>query len=167
MRAARFRGPRQDNCGQMTTRASLLVLASALFLAAAASSIAIERDDLRDTPRSPENKSQAKTVTADPKAIAKLIDDINAAARTNKERMISIIVINTDVAPTTLEQQKKETGLTLGDVYVAHSLALATKKKFSAIVALHKSGQSWAQIAKSHNVTLKGSSELIKEMQKP
>ena len=43
----------------------------------------------------------------------------------------------------------------------------ATKKKFSVIVTLHKSGQSWAGIAKTHNVTLKGSSELIKEMQKP
>jgi hypothetical protein len=101
-----------------------------------------------------------------PAAIAKLIDDINAAIRSNKERMISIIVINTDVAATTLEREKKENGLTFGDVYVAHSLALATKKKFSAILALHKAGQSWAQIAKSHNVTLKGSSELIKEMQK-
>jgi hypothetical protein len=151
----------------MTTRASVFVLAGVLFLAAAAHSIAIEPDNLRDTPRSPENKSQAKAVAADPKAIAKLIDDINVAARTNRERMISIIVINTDVAATTLERQKKETGLTFGDVYVAHSLALATKKKFSAILALHKSGQSWAQIARSHNVTLKGSSELIKEMQKP
>lgn len=151
----------------MKTRACLFVLVGLLFLVAAAHSIAIEPDNLRDTPRSPEKKSQAKAVAADPKAIAKLIDDINAAARTNKERMISIIVINTDVATTTLEQQKKETGLTLGDIYVAHSLALATKKKFSAIVALHKSGQTWAQIARSHNVTLKGSSELIKEMQKP
>ena len=151
----------------MTTRAFLFILVGALFLAAAASSRAIEQDQLRDTPRSAENKAQAKAVAADPKAIAKLIDDINTAVRTNKERMISIIVINTDVAATTLERQKKETGLTFGDLYVAHSLALATKKKFSAIVALHKSGQSWAQIARSHNVTLKGSSELIKEMQKP
>jgi hypothetical protein len=151
----------------MTTRAFLFILVGVLFLAAAASSSAIEYDRLRDTPRSPENKSQGKAVAADPKAIAKLVDDINAAARTNKERMISIIVINTDVAATTLEREKKETGLTLGDVYVAHSLALATKKKFSAIAALHKSGQSWAQIAKSHNVTLKGSNALIKEMQNP
>jgi hypothetical protein len=150
----------------MTTKVTVFVLVGVLFLATATSSIAIEHDQLRDTPRSPENKSPDKAVAADPKAIAKLIDDINAAARTNRERMISIIVINTDVAATTLERQKKETGLTLGDVYVAHSLALATKKKFSAIVALHKSGQSWAQIAKSHNVTLKGSNALIKQMQK-
>jgi len=151
----------------MTTKACVFVLVGALLLAATASSIASEQDGLKDTESSAKNKSQAKAVAADPKAIAKLIDDINAAARTNKERMISIIVINTDVAATTLERQKKETGLTFGDVYVAHSLALATKKKFSAILSLHQSGQSWAQIAKSHNVTLKGSSELIREMQKP
>jgi hypothetical protein len=150
----------------MTTRASAFVLVTLLFLAAVASSIGRERERL-DDPSWKKNKSAGATVAADPKAIAKLIDDINMAARTNKERITSIIVINTDVATTTLERQKKETGLTLGDVYVAHSLALATKKKFSAIVALHKSGQNWAQIAKSHNVTLKGSSELIKEMQKP
>jgi hypothetical protein len=149
----------------MTTRASVFVLVGVLFLATAASSIGRERERL-DDPSWKKDKSSG-AVVADPKAIAKLIDDINAAARTNKDRMISIIVINTDVAVATLERQKKETGLTLGDVYVAHSLALATKKKFSAIIALHKSGQSWAQIAKSHNVTLKGSSELIREMQKP
>ena len=150
----------------MTTRTSLFVLVALLFLGGAPSSIAVERERL-DRLRLKNNKSSAPaTVAADPKAIAQLIDDINAAARTNKERMLSIITINTDVATTTLEQQKKETGLTFGDVYVAHSLALATKKKFRAIIALHKSGQTWAQIAKSHNVSLKGSRELIKEMQK-
>ncbi|HEX8897611.1 MAG TPA: hypothetical protein VF751_02845 [Chthoniobacterales bacterium] len=102
----------------------------------------------------------------DPTAISNLIDDINAAVRANKQRMLSIIVINTDVAASQLEREKSETGMTFGDVYVAHSLSLATKKKFKDIVALHKSGKSWADIAKSHNVTLKGSSELIKEMQK-
>jgi hypothetical protein len=148
----------------MKVRTAAFAVVALLCLAAAASSIGRERLDDASWKK---DKSGATAVAADPKAIAKLVDDINAAARTNKERMISIIVINTDVAPATLEQQKKETGLTFGDVYVAHSLALATRKKFSAIIALHKSGQSWAQIAKSHNVTLKGSSELIREMQKP
>src|ERR1700719_1027417 len=110
--------------------------------------------------------SVAIAAAEDAAAIAKLIDDINTAVRTDKQRMLSIITINTDIATTTLERQKTETGLSFGDVYVAHSLALATKKKFSAIVAMKKSGQSWAQIAKSHHVTLKGSSELIKQMQK-
>ena len=128
---------------------------------------AIEPDEMKDGQRLPNEKSRAAaTVAADPKAIAKLIDDINAAARTNKQRMLSIIVINTDVASATLEREKAETGLTIGDIYVAHSIALATRKKFSAIVALHKSGKNWADIAKAYNVTLKGSSELIKEMQR-
>ena len=110
--------------------------------------------------------SVAMAAAEDAAAIAKLIDDINAAVRSNKQRMLSIITINTDVAASQLEQEKAETGMTFGDVYVAHSLSLATKKKFKAIVALHKAGQTWAQIAKSHNVSLKGSSELIKEMQR-
>jgi hypothetical protein len=124
-----------------------------------------EPDRTRDGERV-KTSAPTRGVQADPAAIAKLIDDINAAARRNKDRMLSIIVINTDVAGSTLEREKKETGMTYGDIYVAHSLSLATRKKFSAILALHKSGQTWAQIAKSHNVTLKGSSELIKEMQK-
>jgi hypothetical protein len=138
------------------------LLATVLSVAMVADSIGAEPDRSTDTPvRSPRT-----TVTADPKAIAKLIEDINAAARTNKQRMLSIIVINTDVASATLEQEKVQHGLTLGDVYVAHSLALATGKKVNSIFALHKSGKTWAQIAKSLNVSLKGSSELIKEMRR-
>jgi hypothetical protein len=110
--------------------------------------------------------SVAIAAAEDDAAIAKLIDDINAAVRTNKQRMLSIITINTDVAASTLEQEKARTGLSFGDLYVAHSLALATKKKFHTIIVLKKSGQSWTQIARSHKVKLKGSSELIKEMQK-
>jgi len=144
----------------------VILLATILSVATAANSIAVERDRLRDGQQvSKDNTAQARAQAADPKAIAKLIDDINAAIRRNKERMLTIIVINTDVAASTLERQKTETGMTFWDVYVAHSLALATRKKFNAIVALHKAGQSWAQVAKSHNVSLKGSSELIKQMQ--
>lgn len=101
----------------------------------------------------------------DSTAIAKLIDDINAAARADKRRMLSIMTINTDVAGTTFEQEKERTGLSFGDIYVAHSLSLATHKKFSAIVALKKGGQSWAQIARTHKVSLKGSAAL-REMMK-
>lgn len=147
----------------MKVRTSAFVIGGLLCLVAAASLIAMEHEELKDTPGSSKDKS---AVEADPKTIAKLIDDINAAVRTNKQRMLSIITINTDVAASTLEQEKARTGLSFGDIYVAHSLSLATKKKFSAIVALKKSGQTWAQIARSHKVTLKGSSELIKEMQR-
>lgn len=120
----------------------------------------------RTVPKPPGSAAGSRIQKNDPVSIAKLIDDINAAVRSNKQRMLSIITINTDIAASQLEQEKASTGMSFGDVYVAHSLALATKKKFNAIVELHKSGKSWADIAKSHNVTLKGSSDLIEQMKK-
>lgn len=102
----------------------------------------------------------------DTAAINKLILEINAAAKTNKERMLRIMVINTDVAASTLEEEKVRTGLSYGEVYVAHSLALACGKSFKQIVASRAKGQTWAQIAQAHNVSLKGSTASLKEMLK-
>ena len=102
----------------------------------------------------------------DSAAINKLIADINAAAKANKARMLKIMVINTDVAASTLEQEKSRTGLSLGEVYVAHSLAMASHKSFNQIVALKASGQSWAKIAQMHKVSLRGSTAALKEMLK-
>ena len=102
----------------------------------------------------------------DSAAINKLIADINAAAKTNRARILKIIVINTDVAASTLEQEKSRTRLSLGDVYVAHSLAMASHKSFNQIVALKASGQSWAKIAQMHKVSLRGSTAALKEMLK-
>ena len=67
----------------------------------------------------------------DSAAIHKLIGDINAAAKANKARILRIIVINTDVAASTLEQEKSRTGLSYGELYVAHSLAMASHKSFN------------------------------------
>ena len=139
----------------------------AAVIAPAAYGIEPEQDVLDRTGPTTRGPTTASRIQKnDPAAIAKLIDDINAAVRSNKQRMLSIITINTDVATSQLEQEKARTGMTFGDVYVAHSLALATKKKFNAIVELHKSGKSWADIARSHGVTLKGSSDLIEQMKK-
>ena len=102
----------------------------------------------------------------DSAALNKLIANINAAAKTNKARMLKIMVINTDVAAATLEQEKSRTGLSLGDVYVAHSIAMASKKSFNEIVALKAKGQSWAAIAQAHKVSLKGSTAALREMLK-
>jgi PIN domain nuclease of toxin-antitoxin system len=102
----------------------------------------------------------------DSAGINKLIGDINAAAKANKARMLRIIVINTDVAASTLEREKSRTGLSYGDVYVAHSLALASHKSFDQIVALKTSGQSWAKVAQIHKVSLRGSTAALKEMLK-
>lgn len=102
----------------------------------------------------------------DTASINKLILEINAAAKTNKERMLRIIVINTDVAAATLEEEKARTGLSYGEIYVAHSLALACGTSFKHILALKAKGQTWAQIAQAHNVSLKGSTAALKEMLK-
>lgn len=110
--------------------------------------------------------STAMAPAKDSATIEKLIADINAAAKTNKTRMLKIIVINTDVAASTLELEKSRTGLSYGDVYVAHSLAMASHKSFNQIVALKASGQSWSRIAQTHNVSLRGSTAALKEMLK-
>jgi hypothetical protein len=107
-------------------------------------------------------KRQRKAIEAVP--IAKCIEDIDAAVRVNKQRAVSVIVINTDVAATTLEQEKARTGFSFGEIYVAHSLALATHKTFDAFAKLKKSGKTWEQIAREHNVTLKGSRELLQQI---
>ena len=152
----------------MRTRASAFGLVALLLSALLASSIAVERDRSFETSSDrPKNKSPAARAGADDsKAIAKLIRDINAAAQEDKRRMLSIMVINTNVAATTLEQQKERTGLSFGDLYVAHSLTLATRKKFDTIVSMNAGGQSWAQIARAHKVSLKGSTEMLREMMK-
>jgi PIN domain nuclease of toxin-antitoxin system len=77
-----------------------------------------------------------------------------------------ILIINTDVAASTLEQETARTGLSLGEVYVAHSLAMASRKTFNQIVAAKTSGQSWAKIAATNKVSLKGSTAALKEMLK-
>jgi hypothetical protein len=138
-----------------------------LLLALPASSIATEHDSLATMPLLPKKKSPAPAVGANESAaINKLIADINAAAKANKARMLRIIIINTDVAAATLEQEKSRTGLSLGEVYVAHSLAMASHKSFNQIVALKVQGQSWAKIAQMHNISLKGSTAALKEMLK-
>ena len=119
-----------------------------------------------DRPSSAAQSETRKVSETDPAEIAKLIKDIDAAIKTNKQRTLSVIVINTDVAAATLEKEKARTGYSFGEIYVAHSLALSTGKKFEAIVALKKGGQTWAQIAQAHKVRLKGSKELLEEMKK-
>ncbi len=150
----------------MRTRASVFVPVALLLSVLLCSSIAVERDkSFENSSDRPRTKSSVAGAD-DSKAIAKLIRDINAAAQGDKRRMLSIMVINTNVAASTLEQQKARTGLSFGDLYVAHSLTLATRKKFDTIVAMKAGGQSWAQIARAHKVSLKGSTELLREMMK-
>ena len=144
----------------------MFILVAVSLVAWPAGSLASERDNSFGTSADwSKTKPRIGRVAADDsQAVAKLIRDINGAAKKDKRRMLSIIGINTNVAATTLEQQKARTGLSLGDIYVAHALSLATRKKFDTIVALKTGGQNWSQIARAHKVSLKGNTELLKEM---
>jgi hypothetical protein len=97
-------------------------------------------------------------------AINKLIADIDAAAKTDKSRMLSIITINTDVAGTTLEREKSRTGFRFGEVYAAHSIALAAHKSFDQIVAMKAEGHTWGKVAQMNKVSLRGATTSIKEL---
>jgi hypothetical protein len=167
-RVRRFRRARCDICSRIKASGFVFALAVLLFAGALPGrSIASEpnRSEI-DADWSGEKPRGPRPAADDTKAIARLIDDIDAAVKRDKRRTLSVITINTDVAATTLEEQKARTGFSFGEIYVAHSLALSTRKKFNAIVALKKSGQSWAQIARGHKVRLKGSTELLRELTK-
>jgi hypothetical protein len=103
----------------------------------------------------------------DSAAINKLVSDINAAAKTDKARMVSLIIINTDVARATLKQEKSRTGFSWGEIYVAHSIALASRKSFNEIAAMKTKGQSWSQIANAKKVSLLGAAKPIQELLHP
>ena len=97
-------------------------------------------------------------------AINKLISEIDAAARTNRSRMLSIITINTDVATATLEKEKERTGFTLGEIYVAHSIGLAAHKTFAQVVAMKAKEKTWGKVAQANQVSLRGAASSIKEL---
>lgn len=148
----------------MRTRASVFILVSLLLSGAVASSIAIERDKFEVHPGWLEGKSSKVATASDNKAINKLISDINAAEKADPKRILSIVIINTNVAGETLKKQKSRTGLSLGEIYVAHSLALASRTSFEHIMASKARGNSWAKIAQTHRVSLQGSTTALKEM---
>src|SRR5436190_22814426 len=108
--------------------------------------------------------SAVTAVADDSVAISKLISDIDAAIKKDESRMLSIITINTDVAVTTLEREKSRTGFSFGEVYVAHSIALAAHKRFDQVVVMKADGNSWGKVAQMNKVSLRGAANSIKEL---
>jgi|GEM_PF-2502971 len=64
------------------------------------------------------------------------------------------IAKDTGVPVKTLAAQREKTKLGFGGLFIANALAKATGKTFDQIVALHKDGKGWGQIANEHNVKL-------------
>lgn len=71
-----------------------------------------------------------------------------------KARVLERISKDTGVPVKTLEAQKDKSKLGFGGVFIANALAKETGKTFDELVALHKEGKGWGQIAKDNNVKL-------------
>src|SRR5437762_9056948 len=90
--------------------------------------------------------------------ISQTIASLNADAQKpgGEERVLKSISASTHVPVATLAKEKASSGLSLGDLYVAHALANAAGKNFNDLVKLKKQGQTWDKIADDNNVSLGG-----------
>ena len=91
-------------------------------------------------------------------SITQTIASLNADAQKpgGEERVLKSISASTHVPVATLMKEKASTGLSCGDLYVAHALANAAGKNFNDLVKLKKQGQTWDNIADDNNVSLGG-----------
>jgi hypothetical protein len=94
---------------------------------------------------------------------------INADAQKpgGPDRVLQSISASTHVPAATLEKQKAKTGLTYGDLFMAHSIAKAAGKSFEEIAAMKAKGQTWDQISDANNVSLDGKKKVVKVQTKP
>ena len=69
-------------------------------------------------------------------------------------RVLEGISKDTGVPVKTLTEQREKTKLGFGGLFIANALAKETGKTFDQIVALHKDGKGWGQIANENNVKL-------------
>ena len=91
-------------------------------------------------------------------SITQTIASLNADAQKpgGEDRVLKSISASTHVPVATLAKEKASSGLTVGDLYVAHALANAAGKNFNDLVKLKKQGQTWDKIADDNNVSLGG-----------
>src|SRR5262245_15087025 len=71
-----------------------------------------------------------------------------------RDRVLTEVSRDTGVPRATLAEQRRQTGLGYGGLFIANSLASATGRSFDEIAALKASGHGWGWIAKQYNVKL-------------
>lgn len=100
----------------------------------------------------------ATAVRLEATSINQTIASINADAQKKggPERVLKSISASTHIPVATLEKEKAKSGLSFGDLYVAHAITSAAGKKFDQIVGLKMQGQTWDKIADDNNVSLGG-----------
>jgi len=98
------------------------------------------------------------TSWAKEESITQTIASLNADAQKpgGEDRVLKSISASTHVPVATLAKEKASSGLSLGDLYVAHALANAAGKNFNDLVKLKKQGKTWDKIADDNNVSLGG-----------
>jgi hypothetical protein len=108
-------------------------------------------------------------VRAPAASTSQTIARINADAQKpgGPDRVLQSISASTHVPAATLEKQKAKTGLTYGDLFMAHSIAKAAGKSFEEIAAMKAKGQTWDQISDANNVSLDGKKKVVKVQTKP
>jgi hypothetical protein len=91
-------------------------------------------------------------------SIKQTIANINADAGKpgGPAKVLQSISASTHVPVATLEKQKTKTGMTYGDLFIAHSIAKAAGKSFDEIAAQKSKGGDWDKIAADNNVDLGG-----------
>jgi hypothetical protein len=91
-------------------------------------------------------------------SINQMIASLNADAQKpgGPERVLKSISASTHTPVATLEKEKAKSGLSYGDLYIAHAIAGAAGKSFDQVTALKTKGKSWDKIANENNVSLDG-----------
>jgi phosphoribosylcarboxyaminoimidazole (NCAIR) mutase len=79
---------------------------------------------------------------------------VSRAAVTGQTRVLTRISNETGVPVSTLQTQKSATGLGNGELETANLLANASGKSFDDIVAMHKAGEGWGEIAHDNGLNL-------------
>ncbi len=91
-------------------------------------------------------------------SISQMIRSVNADAQKpgGPERVLKSISASTHIPVAALAKEKASTGLSYGDLYIAHAIASAAGNSFDQIVRLKMQGQTWDKIADDNNVSLGG-----------
>lgn len=80
--------------------------------------------------------------------------DREASDPAGEDRVLTRLSDDLGLSKETLKQQKEQSGLSYGNLFIANSLAKSSDTTFDQITAERKSGKGWGQIANSHNIRL-------------
>lgn len=80
--------------------------------------------------------------------------DREASDPAGEERVLTRLSGDLGVSTQTLKQQREQSKLSYGNLFIANSLAKSSNTSFSQIAAERESGKGWGKIAKDHNLKL-------------